>query len=158
MNTTASVRRRTLAAAITAVALAAVVPVTTAAVLPEAPGHSRVAGNPTAGYGESARLGYQKAVAVQVLRGVFEKNIPDGLVGVKAALGAYFAQFPQLRIIPKRIIAEGGLVAVHSHIVNVPGERGQAVVDLFRVRRGRIVGGPRESASARRGLRHRPHD
>ncbi|MER7692726.1 nuclear transport factor 2 family protein [Streptomyces sp. NPDC097610] len=74
-----------------------------------------------------------------VRRRTLAANIPDGLAGVKAALGAYFAQFPQLRITPKRIIAEGDLVAVHSHTVNVPGERGQAVVDLFRVRRGRIV-------------------
>jgi Uncharacterized protein conserved in bacteria len=40
---------------------------------------------------------------------------------------------------PKRVIAEGDLVAVHSHTVNAPGERGQAVVDLFRVRNARIV-------------------
>jgi predicted SnoaL-like aldol condensation-catalyzing enzyme len=36
-------------------------------------------------------------------------------------------------------IAEGDLVAVHSHYVNAPGERGQAIVDLFRVRGGKIV-------------------
>ncbi|MFI6932851.1 nuclear transport factor 2 family protein [Streptomyces sp. NPDC050287] len=61
------------------------------------------------------------------------------MAGVKAGLGAYFAQFPQLRITPKRIIAEGALVAVHSNYVATPGTRGQAVVDLFRVRDGRIV-------------------
>ena len=38
-----------------------------------------------------------------------------------------------------RVVAEGDLVAVHSHYVNAPGERGQAVVDLFRVRNGKIV-------------------
>ncbi|GCB43236.1 nuclear transport factor 2 family protein [Streptomyces sp. NL15-2K] len=66
-------------------------------------------------------------------------NIPDGVAGVKAGLGAYFAQFPQLRVTPKRIIAEGDLVAVHSHYVETPGERGRAVIDLFRVRDGKIV-------------------
>ncbi|MGW2568614.1 nuclear transport factor 2 family protein [Streptomyces sp. NPDC001537] len=66
-------------------------------------------------------------------------NIADGVAGVKSGLGAYFKQFPQLTVTPKRVIAEGDLVAVHSHYVNAPGERGQAVVDLFRVRAGRIV-------------------
>ncbi|MFI7403591.1 nuclear transport factor 2 family protein [Streptomyces sp. NPDC049541] len=66
-------------------------------------------------------------------------NIADGVAGVKSGLGAYFKQFPQLTVTPKRVIAEGDLVAVHSHYVSAPGERGQAVVDLFRVRAGRIV-------------------
>lgn len=66
-------------------------------------------------------------------------NIPDGVAGVKAGLGGYFEQFPQLKVDPKRVIAEGDLVAVHSHYVNAPGERGQAVIDLFRVRGGKIV-------------------
>jgi predicted SnoaL-like aldol condensation-catalyzing enzyme len=30
-------------------------------------------------------------------------------------------------------------VAVHSHYVNAPGERGQAVLELFRVREAKIV-------------------
>ncbi|MGW0822137.1 nuclear transport factor 2 family protein [Streptomyces sp. NPDC002845] len=66
-------------------------------------------------------------------------TIADGVEGVKAGLGAYFEQFPQLKVDPKRIIAEGDLVAVHSHFVNAPGERGQAIIDLFRVRHGKIV-------------------
>ncbi|MFD3614689.1 nuclear transport factor 2 family protein [Streptomyces sp. NPDC058676] len=66
-------------------------------------------------------------------------NFPDGVAGVKAGAGAYFEQFPQLTITPKRIIAEGDLVAVHSHYVETPGERGRAVIDLFRVRDGKIV-------------------
>ncbi|MFI7410568.1 nuclear transport factor 2 family protein [Streptomyces sp. NPDC049627] len=66
-------------------------------------------------------------------------NITDGVAGVKAGLGGYFEAFPQLTVTPKRVIAEGDLVAVHSHYVNAPGERGQAIVDLFRVRGGKIV-------------------
>ncbi|MEV5716902.1 nuclear transport factor 2 family protein [Amycolatopsis mediterranei] len=66
-------------------------------------------------------------------------TIADGVAGAKAGLGAYFAQFPQLKVTSKRVIAEGDLVAIHSHYVNAPGDRGQAVVDLFRVRDGRIV-------------------
>jgi predicted SnoaL-like aldol condensation-catalyzing enzyme len=66
-------------------------------------------------------------------------NFPDGVAGVRAGAGAYFEQFPQLSVAPKRIIAEGDLVAVHSHYVDTPGERGRAVIDLFRVRDGKIV-------------------
>ncbi|MBP5938854.1 SnoaL-like polyketide cyclase [Streptomyces sp. LBUM 1476] len=66
-------------------------------------------------------------------------NIPNGAAGAKAGLGAYFAQFPQLKVEPKRVIAEGDLVAVHSHYIPAPGQRGQAIVDLFRVRGGKIV-------------------
>jgi NADPH:quinone reductase-like Zn-dependent oxidoreductase/predicted SnoaL-like aldol condensation-catalyzing enzyme len=64
---------------------------------------------------------------------------PDGVAGVKAGLGAYFEQFPQLSVERKRVIAEGDLVAVHSHYVNTPGERGSAVVELYRVRDGKLV-------------------
>jgi predicted SnoaL-like aldol condensation-catalyzing enzyme len=66
-------------------------------------------------------------------------GIADGVAGVKSGLGAYFDAFPQLKVTPKRVIAEGDLVAVHSHYVPAPGERGQAIVDLFRVRGGKIV-------------------
>lgn len=66
-------------------------------------------------------------------------SIADGVAGVKAGLGGFFEAFPQLKVTPKRVIAEGDLVAVHSHYVNAPGERGQAIVDLFRVRAGKIV-------------------
>jgi hypothetical protein len=61
------------------------------------------------------------------------------VAGVKAGAGAYFEKFPQLSVVPKRVIAEGDLVAVHSHYVDTPGERGRAVIDLFRVRDGKIV-------------------
>jgi predicted SnoaL-like aldol condensation-catalyzing enzyme len=51
-----------------------------------------------------------------------------------------FAQaFPDFRIEPKRIIAEGNYVVLHSHLVPKPGDRGSAVVDIFRLENGRIV-------------------
>ncbi|WP_343243938.1 nuclear transport factor 2 family protein [Streptomyces sp. SID13726] len=66
-------------------------------------------------------------------------NIPEGPAGVKTGLAAYFERFPQLSVAPKRVIAEGDLVAVQSHYVEGPGERGRAVIDLFRVRDERVV-------------------
>ncbi|MGC9537796.1 nuclear transport factor 2 family protein [Streptomyces sp. UG1] len=43
-------------------------------------------------------------------------NTADGVEGLKAGLGAYFGAFPKLTVTPKRITAEGDLVAVHSHV------------------------------------------
>jgi predicted SnoaL-like aldol condensation-catalyzing enzyme len=39
----------------------------------------------------------------------------------------------------KRAIAEGELVAVHSHVRQKPGDLGAAVVHIFRFEQGRIV-------------------
>jgi predicted SnoaL-like aldol condensation-catalyzing enzyme len=51
-----------------------------------------------------------------------------------------FAQtFPELRMEPKRIIAEGDYVVLHSHLILKPGDRGTAVVDIFRLENGKIV-------------------
>jgi predicted SnoaL-like aldol condensation-catalyzing enzyme len=39
----------------------------------------------------------------------------------------------------KRVIAEGELVAVHSHVQQKPGDRGAVVVHIFRFENGHIV-------------------
>lgn len=46
---------------------------------------------------------------------------------------------PQLRVNIKRMIAEGDLVAVHSHWQTSPGDRGMAIVDIFRVADGKVA-------------------
>ena len=66
-------------------------------------------------------------------------QMQNGVAAAKVGLGGYFASAPHLTVAPKRIIAEGDLVAVHSHYVNYPGDRGAAILDLFRVRNGKIV-------------------
>ena len=63
----------------------------------------------------------------------------SGVPAAKVGLGGYCASAPQPTVTPKRIIAEGDLVAVHSHYVNYPGDRGVAILDLLRVRNGKIV-------------------
>ena len=51
-----------------------------------------------------------------------------------------FAQtFPDFRIETKRIIAEGNYVVLHNHLIFKPGDRGNAVVDIFRLENGKIV-------------------
>ena len=52
----------------------------------------------------------------------------------------YFAQtFPGLHLDIKRLIAEGDLVVTHSHMTRHEGDRGMAVVDIFRLEDGKIV-------------------
>jgi len=48
-------------------------------------------------------------------------------------LEPFFATHPDIHYTIARIIADGNLVAVHSHGVFVAGERGIAVVDILRV-------------------------
>jgi predicted SnoaL-like aldol condensation-catalyzing enzyme len=48
-------------------------------------------------------------------------------------LEPFFAQHPDIHYTIARIIADGNLVAVHSHGVFASGDRGIAVVDILRV-------------------------
>jgi predicted SnoaL-like aldol condensation-catalyzing enzyme len=66
--------------------------------------------------------------------------IPSGTEGLRETFTAFFQQFPQLVVDRKRVIAEGDLVAIHAHYRTSPEDRGQSVVDIFRVRAdGKIV-------------------
>jgi predicted SnoaL-like aldol condensation-catalyzing enzyme len=49
------------------------------------------------------------------------------------------ATSPDYRFEFKRLIAEGELVVVHSHLIPSPGARGTAVMDVFRLDEGKIV-------------------
>lgn len=66
-------------------------------------------------------------------------HIPQCGDTLEIDLHNYFTQHPHLQITPKRVIAEGDLVAVHSHYQHAPDDRGWSVVDLFRVRDLKIV-------------------
>jgi predicted SnoaL-like aldol condensation-catalyzing enzyme len=66
-------------------------------------------------------------------------NIADGPEGLKAFLGVFKEKFPKLRGDIKRIFADGDFVIVHVHGVRVPGERGLAIVDIFKLEDGKIV-------------------
>jgi predicted SnoaL-like aldol condensation-catalyzing enzyme len=56
----------------------------------------------------------------------------DGMEASKAAIGGLVSQFPDAVITPRRVVAEGDLVALHNHLVLVPGTPGLATVDIFR--------------------------
>ena len=67
---------------------------------------------------------------------------PLAATGRDAAI-AFFEPFykshPDASYSIKRIIGDGNLVAVHSHAVFTPGERGLAVVDILRVEHCKIA-------------------
>jgi len=56
-----------------------------------------------------------------------------------AFLEPFFSSHPQASYSIKRVIADGNLVAVHSHAVFTPGERGLAIVDILRVEHCKIA-------------------
>lgn len=69
---------------------------------------------------------------------------PAGADGRAAFIGGFaaYVETTNFRCDIKRVIAEGNLVVVHNHCKENPAEasdRGSAVVDIFRVEKGRIV-------------------
>ncbi len=68
-----------------------------------------------------------------------DPGIADGPEGLKAFLGVFRAQFPNLHADIKQIFADGDFVIAHVHGVRVPGERGSAIVDIFKLEDGKIV-------------------
>jgi len=62
-----------------------------------------------------------------------------GRDAASAFLEPFFQGHPDAVYSIKRIIADGNLVAVHSHARFAPGERGLAVVDILRVEHCKIA-------------------
>jgi predicted SnoaL-like aldol condensation-catalyzing enzyme len=66
-------------------------------------------------------------------------GVPDGPDGLKRLVTLLKEKFPNSKSEIKRVIAEGDLVVLHVHSVREPGQRGRAIVDIFRVENGKIV-------------------
>ena len=66
-------------------------------------------------------------------------DVPDGRAPVVAYFSDFFKTHPQSRARIVRVAAEGDLVWLHVHATTHPKDRGQAVLDIFRVHDGRIV-------------------
>lgn len=66
-------------------------------------------------------------------------QVPDGIAGALAGIPGLLQAMPDLRYDVKRVLVDGDLVAVHSHITNGADDRGTAVVDIFRTANGKIV-------------------
>ncbi|MDQ8030378.1 polyketide cyclase [Bordetella genomosp. 1] len=65
--------------------------------------------------------------------------LDDGVGPLTEFFIPYFEQHPQASAEIKRVIAEGDLVVIHNHWKETPDDRGQAVIDIFRVANGKIV-------------------
>lgn len=66
-------------------------------------------------------------------------NVPDGPDATIKFLSSRFEKNPQAINKMVRVIADGDLVAVHVHSTLNPQDRGNAIVDIFRVANGKIV-------------------
>jgi predicted SnoaL-like aldol condensation-catalyzing enzyme len=64
---------------------------------------------------------------------------PDGIEGFKAFITLRKEKFPNAKSEIKRAFAEGDFVILHVHGVREPGERGVAIVDIFRLENSKIV-------------------
>ena len=64
---------------------------------------------------------------------------PDGIEGFKAFIALRKEKFPNAKGEIKRVFADGDYVILHVHSMREPGERGVAVVDIFRLENGKIV-------------------
>jgi predicted SnoaL-like aldol condensation-catalyzing enzyme len=72
----------------------------------------------------------------------YKQHNPLAKTGAKAAiefLGPYLKGCAQCKTDIKRVIAEGDLVAIHNNPTSSAGDRGRAVVDIFRIENGKVV-------------------
>jgi predicted SnoaL-like aldol condensation-catalyzing enzyme len=63
----------------------------------------------------------------------------DGPEGFKAFIEFLKSKFPNYRSEIKRVFADGDYVVLHVHNVPEPGQRGAAIVDIFRLENGKVV-------------------
>ncbi|PBC21997.1 MULTISPECIES: nuclear transport factor 2 family protein [unclassified Mesorhizobium] len=66
-------------------------------------------------------------------------NIADGVQGFRDYLQQLRQRFPLVRGEVKRIFAEGDFVIVHMHAKREPEETAIAIVDFFRLAKGKLV-------------------
>lgn len=64
---------------------------------------------------------------------------PNGADAAKAFFAATFAANPGFSVSVKRVIAEGDYVAFHSHYKFSADDPGFAILDLYRIRGGKVV-------------------
>nr|WP_304099426.1 nuclear transport factor 2 family protein [Mitsuokella multacida] len=63
----------------------------------------------------------------------------DGRQAFEDGIEGFLKEFPQSKAEIKHIGADGDLVFIHNHITLNDKDRGQAAVDIFRVKDGKIV-------------------
>ena len=63
----------------------------------------------------------------------------DGPIGLQAYIQFLQDNFPNSHVEIKRVFADGDYVIFHVHSFLTPGTRGQAIVDIFRLDKGKVV-------------------
>lgn len=66
-------------------------------------------------------------------------SVPDGKAPFIEYFESYFSEHPGARARIVRSGTFGNLVYLHAHATSKEGDRGQAVIDIFRVENGKIV-------------------
>ncbi|WP_019422435.1 nuclear transport factor 2 family protein [Paenibacillus sp. OSY-SE] len=85
---------------------------------------------------------HQVDAAVHLLTEDYIQHNPAVPTGRKAFMDTFrdlFKKYPGYHASIKRIIAEGDYVAVHNHTVTGPNDRGNAILDIFRIEDGKIA-------------------
>ena len=74
--------------------------------------------------------------------GPYRQHNPFAADGAQAAidfLAPYLASHADYKYDIKHVYVDGNIVVVHSHVTREKGDRGSAVVDIFRVEKGKVV-------------------
>ncbi len=66
-------------------------------------------------------------------------SAPDGIEGFRGFIKFLKEKYPNRKSEIKRVMADGDLVILHIHSKSNPEDRGNAIIDIFRVENGKIV-------------------
>ena len=66
-------------------------------------------------------------------------HVADGKEGSRQFIAAFKQKYPQSHSSIVRVFADGDYVILHVHLVREPGTRGEAVMDIFRLDKGKLV-------------------
>lgn len=66
-------------------------------------------------------------------------RVPDGLAALQRFVRELRQSSPDASSSVKRVVAEGDLVVLHSHLKRNKDDRGMALVDIFRVENGKLA-------------------
>ena len=91
---------------------------------------------------DSVFNGHKVADGAKVVADEYKQHnprVPDGKAPFASFFTDFFAKNPNARARIVRSAANGDLVWLHVHATNGTDDRGTAIVDIFRVRDGRIV-------------------
>jgi len=63
----------------------------------------------------------------------------NGPEGLKGFIGYMKVKMPRARARIKKVFTDGDYVILHVHFIPKPGDRGQAIVDIFKLEDGKVV-------------------